>query len=253
MARRLMHELSEAHNELPTSLFINGVYDADEHPTLAGGFGDVYRASHGGRRVAPKHIRTFTVYSTIQKRLKFCREALVWQSLRYPSIIPFLGIDKHTFPASLCMTLKIAQGLDYLHSRNIVHGDLLSNNILISDDCHACLSDFGLATTIQDAGADTTAGAPISSLNRAGSVRWFAQELINPDRFGCERLARTPATDVYAFACVCLELETGAPPFADVLEIPATFKFLAGKRQERPDTMSDGMWYLVNAAWAEEF
>lgn len=69
MARRLMHKLSEAHDQLPTSLFINGVYDPDEHATFAGGFGDVYRASYDGKRVALKRIRTFTADSTSPKRL----------------------------------------------------------------------------------------------------------------------------------------------------------------------------------------
>ncbi|KAJ7082148.1 hypothetical protein C8R44DRAFT_558090, partial [Mycena epipterygia] len=43
-ARRLMGQLSEAHDQLPSSLFITGVDDRDEHPTFAGGFGDIYRA-----------------------------------------------------------------------------------------------------------------------------------------------------------------------------------------------------------------
>ncbi|KAJ7847497.1 kinase-like domain-containing protein [Mycena olivaceomarginata] len=253
MARRLMHKLSEAHDQLPTSLFINGVYDPDEHATFAGGFGDVYRASYDGKRVALKRIRTFTADSTSPKRLKFCREALVWQALRHPSILPFLGIDRNSFPSSFCMTFEIVQGLDYLHSMNIVHGDLRGNNILISDEHHACLSDFGLATTIREDNTDTTAGPLASSSNRGGSMRWFAPELIVPEQFGCERFVRTRATDVYAFACVCIELQTGAPPFADLQEVPAMFKVLAGERPERPEEMSDGMWYLVQAAWAEDF
>ncbi|KAJ7493664.1 hypothetical protein FB451DRAFT_986174, partial [Mycena latifolia] len=45
-ARRLMRKISEAHEQLPSSLFIRGVNDHDEHPTFGGGFGDVYRASY---------------------------------------------------------------------------------------------------------------------------------------------------------------------------------------------------------------
>jgi serine/threonine protein kinase len=99
-------------------------------------------------------------------------------------------------------TLEIAQGLDYLHSLNIVHGDLRGTNILISDEGNACLSDFGLATAFFE--ADPTAA--ITCSNHAGSVRWWAPELIEPKSFGCERFVRTPATDVYAYACVCLEV-----------------------------------------------
>ncbi|KAJ7490305.1 kinase-like domain-containing protein [Mycena galericulata] len=80
---------------------------------------------------------------------KFCREALVWKDLRHPYILSFIGIDRDNFPPSLCMVspwmehstvlnylkehgyahvnrllFKIAQGLEYLHSHNIVHSDL---------------------------------------------------------------------------------------------------------------------------------
>ncbi|KAJ7893380.1 kinase-like domain-containing protein [Mycena olivaceomarginata] len=279
MACRLMQKLSEARDQLPTSLFIIGVHDPGEHPTFAGGFPDVYRASYDSKRAALKRIRTFTADSTNPKRMvsfsihiQFCKEALVWQGLRHASILPFLDIDRHTFPSSFCMVspwlkhgtilkylndrgredihrliFEIAQGFHYLHSVNIVHGDLRGTNILISDDYHACLSDFGLATTIREGDADTTAGALASSSNRTGSLRWFA-ELITPEQFGCERFVRTRATDVYAFGCVCLELETGALPFADVPDVPAMFNVLAGERPEQPDTMSDMISYLANAA-----
>ncbi|KAJ7616201.1 kinase-like domain-containing protein [Mycena polygramma] len=236
-ARRLMQKLSEAQDQLPTALFITGVYDPDEHPTFGGGFGDVYRASYDGKRVAVKRIRTFSAESTNPRRLKFCREALLWQGLRHASILPFLGIDRQTFPPSLCMVspwmkhgtilsylhgrerqdseierfvLEIAQGLAYLHSMNIIHGDLRGNNILVSDECTACLADFGLATTVRDENADTTA-VTASSSSRSGSMRWFAPELLMPEDFGCEGFVRTRATDVYAFGCVCLEVRRLLP------------------------------------------
>ncbi|KAJ6566792.1 kinase-like domain-containing protein [Mycena capillaripes] len=173
-ARRLMQKVSEAHEQLPSSIFISGVNDHDEHPTFGGGFGDVYRASYQGKMVALKRIRTFTADSTTHRnRLQFCKEALDWQGLRHSFILPLLGIDRETFAPSFCMVspwmkhgtvlkylrdrgrgdvnrllLEIAHGLDYLHSMNIIHGDLRGNNILISDDKTACLTDFGLATTI---------------------------------------------------------------------------------------------------------
>ncbi|KAJ6460460.1 kinase-like domain-containing protein, partial [Mycena vitilis] len=213
---------------------------------------------------------------------KFCREALLWQGLRHASILPFLGIDRQTFPPSLCMVSpwmkhgtilsylhgrerqeseierfasKSACGLAYLHSMNIIHGDLRGNNILVSDECTACLADFGLATTVRDENTDTTA-VMVSSSSRSGSMRWFAPELFVPEQFGCEKFVRTRATDVYAFACVCLEvlkLETGAPPFPELADPPVILKVIKGERPERPHTMSEEMWYMVTAAWAQDF
>ncbi|KAJ7216024.1 kinase-like domain-containing protein, partial [Mycena pura] len=208
-----------------------------------------------------------------------CREALVWQGLRHRFILPLLGIDRHTFTPSFCMVSpwmkhgtvlkyladrgrgdvsrllhEVAQGLDYLHSMNIVHGDLRGTNILISDDHSACLSDFGLTSTIGDDAEDSTAGALASSSNHAGSVRWFAPELIDPSVFGCKRFTRTRETDVYAFGCVCLELHTGSPPFADVTpDTAAMFKVIQGVRPQRPVNMTDMVWDLVTTAWAPDF
>ncbi|KAJ6486724.1 kinase-like domain-containing protein [Mycena sanguinolenta] len=275
-ARRLMQKVSEAGEQLPSSLFIEGVNGHDKHPTFGGGFGDVYQASYQGRMVALKRIRIFTADSTTHRiRLQFHKEALVWQSLRHRFILPLLGIDHLTFAPSFCMVspwmkhgtvlkylrdqgrgdvnrllLEIAQGLDYLHSMNVVHGDLRGNNILISDDGNACLSDFGLATTIAD--ADSTVGFTSSS-NRAGSVRWFAPELIDPAKFGCKKFIRTKASDVYAYACVCLELYTGDPPFSHLQDVAAMLRVIGGERPEQPPSISAALWQLVISAWVEDF
>ncbi|KAF7348455.1 ENTH domain-containing protein [Mycena venus] len=163
-ARRLVQKISEAGEQLPTSLFITGVDDRDEHPTFGGGFGDVYRASYQGRMVALKRIRIFTADSTTYRnRLQFCKEALVWQGLRHRFILPLLGIDRETFSPSFCMVspwmkygtvlkylrdrgrgdvdrflVEIAQGLDYLHSINIVH-DLSYNTLTLTQTDYAVL------------------------------------------------------------------------------------------------------------------
>ncbi|KAJ7719636.1 kinase-like domain-containing protein, partial [Mycena maculata] len=200
-----------------------------------------------------------------------CREALVWKDLHHPHILPFLGIDRDSFPSSLCMVspwmehgtilnhlkarghanvdkllFEIAQGLQYLHSRNIVHGDLRGANILINEDWSACLADFGLSVF-------SNATSSMHTSNRAGSVFWMAPELIAPEHFGLE-FARTPASDVYAFGCVCVELYTGRAPFAELSEAAALLKIINGKRVARPTgtpAMSDIVWQRVSTYWAE--
>ncbi|KAJ7106274.1 kinase-like domain-containing protein, partial [Mycena epipterygia] len=267
---------------LPSSLFITGITDHDDQPTFHGGFGDVYRASYGDKTVALKRIRMFQVNSDSESkriRQQFCREALVWQRLQHEYILPLIGIDRETFSSSFCMVspwmkhgtvlkylslrgradvdrllLQVAEGLRYLHSMNIVHGDLRGMNILVSDDLNACLADFGLTSAI-------VAATNTSSTKHGGSTRWLAPELIHPSAFGCDQFVRTPASDVYAFACVCLEasefnqlLHTGRPPFSDVAgDGPVLLKVIAGERPARPDTsMSHDLWALVTASWAQE-
>ncbi|KAJ7111279.1 kinase-like domain-containing protein [Mycena epipterygia] len=234
------------------------------------------QAWYRGEKVALKRLRIFTSdpESPRNHLWQLCREAVVWRGLHHPFILPFLGIDRETFSNAFCLVspwmkhgtvlnylrdngrkdvdrllLETAQGLEYLHSMNIVHGDLRGTNILISDDFHACISDFGLAVSLSD--ADTTIGSSNSS--RAGSVGWFAPELIDPTTFGCDRFPRAPASDVYAFACVCQELYTGAPPFPGMSDVAAMLKFVAGERPKRPNSMSDELWTLVTSAWAQDF
>jgi serine/threonine protein kinase len=54
--------------------------------------------------------------------------------------------------------------------------------------------------------SDDTAASRTS--NRTGSLRWMAPELHQPKCVGLTRFERTPATDIYAFAIVCVEAST---------------------------------------------
>jgi serine/threonine protein kinase len=94
---------------------------------------------------------------------------------------------------------EIAQGLAYLHSQDIIHGDLRGTNILVDDKGHACLADFGLAVF-------SNATLANQSSQHGGSVRWMGPELLYPQSCGLENFQRTFANDVYSFACVCIEV-----------------------------------------------
>ncbi len=90
----------------------------------------------------------------------------------------------------------------------IVHGDLktvllgdlilvflmfLQANILVSDDGHALITDFGLSSIAQEF---TTATA---------SFRWMA-----PERFDAEEdeVRASTSWDIWSFACLCYEVRT---------------------------------------------
>ncbi|KAF7319101.1 Kinase-like protein [Mycena chlorophos] len=280
-ARRIIHKLSAACGLLPTTLYITGVTEREAHPTFGGGYGDIYRASYENKPVALKYMRHFLRGSSAHRhQLRFLREALVWRDLRHPFILPFLGIDNETFPLSICIVSpwmehgtvirylkgrgrdhdtvnrllhEIAQGLEYLHRSNIVHGDLRGANILIGPDHGARLADFGLSVF-------TNVSSSMRTSNRGGCVYWMAPELIDPDRFGLSgKFVRTTASDVYAFGCVCFELYTGRAPFADLPEPTALLKILEGKRAKRPRRsndsgilFSDDLWEFVMSYWEEK-
>ncbi|KAJ7231955.1 kinase-like domain-containing protein [Mycena rebaudengoi] len=184
-AKILMLKLSEKCNMLPSSFFVTGVRGSDEHPTFSGGFSDIYRASYYGMTVALKLRRRFVGASESEEQRAqrdYIREAFIWQCLKHPYIAPMLGIDRESFPSSLCLVspweengtvlqylnkrdredkdlpkllYQIAQGMEYLHSKHIVHGDVRGANILITPDGSPCLTDFGFASFTNYSAATT--------------------------------------------------------------------------------------------------
>ena len=89
----------------------------------------------------------------------------------------------------------MADGLECLHDLGIVHGDLRGTNVLIDDNWHVRLTDFGLAI-LADASTQT-AGIIAGFIPLA----WAAPELLD------ESSKRpTFATDVFSFARTCVEV-----------------------------------------------
>jgi len=218
------------------------------------------------KKVALKRLR---IFASKEQRHKIhgdiCREALLWQLLRHPRFVPFLGIDAETFPQYICMVspwmthgtvlrymegkngrskidqhiCDVAEGLEFLHSEIIVHGDVRGNNILIDDDERACLTDFGLTQF-----ADPTY---VPTADPQGSTRWMAPELF------VEKFQLTSASDVWAFGCLCVELYTGKPPYPEIPhEAMVTRRVMDGDRPSRPFEMRESLWTIVNDCWGSK-
>ncbi|KAJ7653215.1 kinase-like domain-containing protein [Mycena polygramma] len=265
--RRLVIQLSVAADLLPSSLGIHDIQHASQFPLAGGNFGDIFKAQHHGEFVALKRLRLFQVDSDEgrQIRQKFFREALIWKNLDHDYVLPFLGVDSETFPGFFCMVspwmnkgalvnnkggpcqstipvllYEIAVGLQCLHSQDIVHGDLRGANILLDDQGHARLADFGLTVFVD---------GPLAPTNRGGSVRWMAPELLDPESCGLSTFRRTFASDVYAFACVCLELYTGKPPFSEIFEGAVMLKVIAGVRPQVPFVVPVWCQQLISRCW----
>ncbi|KAG8994294.1 hypothetical protein FRB94_009975 [Tulasnella sp. JGI-2019a] len=91
----------------------------------------------------------------------------------------------------------IASGLAYLHTNNVIHGDLKAANILLDNLLQPKICDFGL-TKVLHSGYDLTSKA----LKGVGTYRWMSPELLK----GGESGVKTTASDVYAFGIVIAEV-----------------------------------------------
>ena len=91
-------------------------------------------------------------------------------------------------------------GDQVIHGEFIVHGDLHGANVLVDDEGRARLTDFGMAIM-----ADSTP-RNYASIHGGGAVHWTAPELISPEDFNLSSRRPTTKSDIYSFACVCIEV-----------------------------------------------
>jgi len=126
-------------------------------------------------------------------------------------------------------------------------------NILIDQNVHACLADFGLLTIVSDCTRPTTS----SSLTNAGTARWMSPELLDPDRFGFKNSRRTKESDCYALGMVILEVLSGQTPFPGYIDLVVTRKVTEGERPGKPQGakemwFTDDLWRMLNQCWSPQ-
>jgi serine/threonine protein kinase len=108
-------------------------------------------------------------------------------------------------------------------------------NILIDQDGHARLTDFGLSESTNH--MNPTRIGPFLE-----AVRWASPELLNLT--GGDP---TEASDCYSLGMVIYEVLSGQQPFASYPSLVAMRKITIGERPERPEGV-EGMW-ITNDLW----
>ncbi|TDL15521.1 kinase-like protein, partial [Rickenella mellea] len=279
IVRALTH-LAKSSACLPDSLMLSGVKRTGRDPVAGGGFADVWTGYLDSTPVAIKALRIYERSDQERALRNFSHEAVIWQLLRHPNILPFYGVfggDEHF--DRLCLVSPwmeagnvikylaknpdsdrfallgdVINGLAYLHDFQpaVIHGDLkVYANIFVTSDLTACLGDFGLSR-FRDS-QESTVGATTGTT--AGTLRWQAHEL-----FGSREDGRTNCpsqeSDIYSFGCVCLELMTGKPPFTEIRGDGAVVKAIMNKRTpQRPAadllkySLDDDLWALMEQCW----
>ena len=117
---------------------------------------------------------------------------------------------------------QILQGLNYLHSKDIIHRDIKGANILVDNKGTVKISDFGISKRVE---ASTLLhpqppggfkrGGPRVSLQ--GSVFWMAPEVVR-------QTAYTKKADIWSLGCLIVEMFTGSHPHPNCTQLQAIFK-----------------------------
>ena len=121
-------------------------------------------------------------------------------------------------------------------------------NILVDQDCHARLADFGLLTIISDSTLNS------SPPDNGGTIRWMSPELFQEETQDCRP---TKFSDCYALGMVIYEVLSGRIPFHQYPTRSIFAKVIKGDRPEKPQGVegawfAGSVWEISERCWAVE-
>ncbi|CAN6334769.1 unnamed protein product [Urochloa humidicola] len=224
--------------EFANEIIKNG--DLEELRELGSGtFGTVYYGKWRGTDVAIKRIKKscFAGRSSEQEKLTndFWREAQILSKLHHPNVVAFYGVVPDGTGGTLAtvtefmvngslrnvllrkdrmldrrrkltIAMDAAFGMEYLHSKSIVHFDLKCDNLLVNlrdPQRPICkVGDFGLSRIKRNT---------LVSGGVRGTLPWMAPELLNGSSSKVSE-----KVDVFSFGIVLWEILTGEEPYANM-------------------------------------
>ncbi|XP_071963214.1 kinase suppressor of Ras 2-like [Antedon mediterranea] len=207
-----------------------------------GGFGDVHHGHMKGKEVAIKKLR---VQRVSQKRLtQFEDEVRIFCKLKHKNIITFYGACIET--PNLCIVMElmngslydelhvkdyqfsdtektfiameVADGLKYLHSKNVAHCDIKPTNVLINiategaDKHEVKITDFGLSKIKNYSETSHSKAVGDDMVRELGTPRYSAPEVLRGEFLDTNGMMMT---DVYSFGLVIFEIFSGDEVFDD--------------------------------------
>ena len=244
----------------------------------AGGMGEVYRAHDVRlhREVALKTLPAALV-SDPDRRDRFVQEARAASALEHPHIaaihdigeadgITFIAMELVRGPSladaiarapltsvrALDLAIEIAEALARAHDRGIVHRDLKPANVMLTEDGHAKIIDFGLAKlvdmlSLSESDPTRTHGGSTDAGVVLGTASYMSPEQARGDPVDHR-------SDVFSFGIVFYEMVTGRSPFRGRSAVDTLHAILHDPAPPLPDlgVASDDMQRIVTKCMAKE-
>ncbi|KAF8696405.1 hypothetical protein HU200_037319 [Digitaria exilis] len=133
------------------------------------------------------------------------------------------------------ISLDIAHGMAYIHSKGVVHRDVKPENIIFDEEFCAKIVDFGISC--EEEYCDPLA-------NDTGTFRWMAPEMMKHKSYGRK-------VDVYSFGLILWEMFSGSIPYEELNPFQAAFAvFDKNVRPAIPASCPGPVRLLIAQCWA---
>uniref|UniRef100_A0A663MZK6 Receptor-interacting serine/threonine-protein kinase 2 n=1 Tax=Athene cunicularia TaxID=194338 RepID=A0A663MZK6_ATHCN len=186
-------------------------------------------------------VMVFVCLFSLSDRNHLLKEAEILHKARFSYILPILGIcnepeflgivteymtngslnqllhGKDVYPdIPWCLRFRIlyeiALGVNYLHNMNppLLHHDLKTQNILLDDEFHVKIADFGMSKwrviSMSQSRSET-------SLPEGGTIVYMPPEDYNPS----QKTRASVKHDIYSYAIIMWEVMSRKQPFEEVI------------------------------------
>lgn len=208
---------------LTAGMFVSDRYEIIEK-IGAGGMSDVFKARDHilGRNVAIKVLKQ-EFAADVNFVTKFRTEAQSAAGLEHPNIVNIYDVGSEdgiyfivmeyvegvtlktyiekkvqlTYKEAVSIAIQVGRGIEAAHAKNIIHRDIKPQNILISTEGKAKVTDFGIARAV----SSNTISADVM-----GSVHYSSPEQARNGFVDGK-------SDIYSLGIVMYEMVTGRVPF----------------------------------------
>ncbi|KAF8593771.1 kinase-like protein [Ceratobasidium sp. AG-I] len=280
--------LSPVVKDITKHVRINRVSEYQYEEAGFGGSADIfcgtYRSEQGSViKVAIKSIRASNfdgIDPKYEEKMikKLTRELEIWRTLgrECSNIIELLGVitgigplpspvcelctwnlqsyleRKTPPPKHIKIMTDTLRGLSYMHELKpdpIAHGDIKSHNILVTADERALICDFGRSRLPHEQRREETQSSPFGATLRYMSPELFVPSVVGP----------TPASDMWAYGCVALEILCRVQPYQEIVNDYEVVELIrqghapSGRPHgARAALVNDTLWTVLAACWREQ-
>uniref|UniRef100_A0ABK0L8S4 Receptor-interacting serine-threonine kinase 2 n=1 Tax=Rattus norvegicus TaxID=10116 RepID=A0ABK0L8S4_RAT len=257
---------------------------ADLHYLSRGASGTVSSARHADWRVrvAVKHLHIHTPLLD-SERNDILREAEILHKARFSYILPILGICNEpeflgivteympngslnellhrkteypeiAWPLRFRILHEIALGVNYLHNMNppLLHHDLKTQNILLDNEFHVKIADFGLSKWRM---MSLSQSRSYKSAPEGGTIIYMPPENYEPG----QKSRASVKHDIYSYAVIMWEVLSRKQPFEEVTN-PLQIMYSVSQGH-RPNTSEENLPFdiphrglmisLIQSGWAQ--